>query len=189
MLARIANADILPYDHVALASWIRGELTSLSAELDEVLRVAGAGAVPAAGVMDAPEPATESADALRATLSEALSAAEQMEVEALSLSSARDARLAFGRPDPETIRRVNDTLRRVGQELAPPEEGRDEWSRNLIVISDPDNGYSALTLPAARLALRSGDLGGVERALMELSDAMRGATERIRDAARLLGEE
>lgn len=189
MLARIANADILPYDHVALASWIRGELTSLSAELDEALRVAGAGAVPAAGVMDAPEPATESADALRATLSEALSAAEQMEVEALSLSSARDARLAFGRPDPETIRRVNDTLRRVGQELAPPEEGRDEWSRNLIVISDPDNGYSALTLPAARLALRSGDLGGVERALMELSDAMRGATERIRDAARLLGEE
>jgi N-acetylated-alpha-linked acidic dipeptidase len=189
MLARIANADILPYDHVALASWIRGELTSLSSDVDEALRVAGAGAVPAAGVMDAPEPATESADALRSALAEALSDADRMEAAARSLAAARDARLAFGRPDPETIRRVNDTLRRVGQELAPPSEGRGEWSRNLIVISDPDNGYSALTLPVARLALRAGDLDGVERALSELSDAMRGATERIRDAASLLGED
>lgn len=187
MLARLANADILPYDHVALATWIRGELASLSTDVDEALRVAGAGAVPAAGVMDAPEPATESGDAVRAALADALSAAEAMEIAARSLASARDARLAFGRPDPETIRRVNDTLRRVGQELAPQRSGGGEWSRNLTVISDPDNGYSALTLPAARLALRAGDLDGVERALSELSDAMRGATERIRDAASLLG--
>jgi len=189
MLARLANADILPYDHVALATWIRGELASLSTDVDEALRVAGAGAVPAAGVMDAPEPATESGDAVRAALADALSAAEAMEVAAQSLASARDARLAFGRPDPETIRRVNDTLRRVGQELAPQRTDGGEWSRNLTVISDPDNGYSALTLPAARLALRAGDLDRVERALSELSDAMRGATERIRDAASLLGGE
>ena len=189
MLARIANADILPYDHVALATWLRGELASFSVDLDEALMVAGAATEPVAGVMDAPVPAVESDAGLRSSLAEALSAADAMEAAARSLSAARDARLAFGRPDPETIRRVNETLRRVGQELAPQRAGRGEWSRNLTVISDPDNGYSALTLPTARLALRSGDLGGVERALSELSDAMRGATDRIRDAASLLGGE
>jgi N-acetylated-alpha-linked acidic dipeptidase len=187
MLARIANADILPFDHVALASWIRGELASLSEDLEDALQVAGAGMEPAAGVMDAPVPAAESGTGLRAALGEAGSAAEQMEAAARTLAEARDERLAFGRPDPETIRRVNDILRRVGQELAPETGGRGEWSRNLTVISDPDNGYSALTLPAARLALRSGDLAAVERALAELTDAIRGATERIRDAATLLG--
>jgi hypothetical protein len=110
-----------------------------------------------------------------------------MEVAARSLAAARDERLAFGRPDPESVRRVNETLRRVGQELAPETAGQGEWSRNLTVISDPDNGYSALTLPGARLALRAGDLEGAEAALAELADAIRGATERVRDAARLLG--
>ena len=57
----------------------------------------------------------------------------------------------------------------------------------MTVISDPDNGYSALTLPVARLALRHGDLPGVEVALEELADGLRGATDRIRDAAIALG--
>jgi N-acetylated-alpha-linked acidic dipeptidase len=188
MLARMANADVLPYDHVALATWIREELVALSEELEAVLHVAGAGADPAAGVMDAPEPATRSAEAVRSAVADALSAADQMEVAARSLAAARDERLAFGRPDPETIRRVNDSLRRVGQELAPTPVGRAGWSRNLTVISDPDNGYSALALPGARLALRTGDLTGVQRAVMEISDGLQGATDRIREAAKVLGK-
>jgi N-acetylated-alpha-linked acidic dipeptidase len=186
MLARIANADILPYDHVALAVWIRDELGSLSDDVEEVLRVAGASPDPAAGVMDLPEPVASGAE-LRTALADALSAAEAMEVAARSLEETRDARLAFGRPDPETVLRVNETLRLVGQELAPASTGQGSWSRNLTVISDPDNGYSALTLPGARLALRAGDLEGTEAALLELADAVRGATDRIRDAAMLLG--
>ena len=186
MLARIANADILPYDHVALATWVKGELGSLSEAVDETLRVAGASPDPAAGVMDPPEPVA-SGTSLRAALADALSAADAMEVAARSLAAARDERLAFGRPDPETVRKVNETLRRVGQELAPETAGQGEWSRNLTVISDPDNGYSALTLPGVRLALRAGDLEGAEAAFAELADAIRGATDRVRDAARLLG--
>ncbi|MEJ2482639.1 MAG: M20/M25/M40 family metallo-hydrolase [Gemmatimonadota bacterium] len=186
MLARIANADILPYDHVALAAWIKDELGSLSETVNETLRVAGAGPDPAAGVMDLPEPAASGAS-LRAALSDALSAADGMEAAARALAASRDERLAFGRPDPETVRQVNETLRRVGQELAPETAGRGTWSRNLTVISDPDNGYSALTLPGARLALRAGDLEATEAALAELADAIRGATDRIRDAAHMLG--
>ncbi len=186
MLARIANADILPYDHVALAVWIREELGSLSDSVDETLRAYGASPDPAAGVMDLPETAGSGAS-LRAALADALSAADAMEVAARSLEASRDGRLAFGRPDPETVLRVNETLRLVGQELAPAPEGQGTWSRNLTVISDPDNGYSALTLPGARLALRAGDLGAAEEALVELADAIRGATDRIRDAAVLLG--
>ena len=33
--------------------------------------------------------------------------------------------------------------------------------RQLLFASDPDNGYSALPLPAARLALRAGDLAAM----------------------------
>ncbi|MCL7970260.1 MAG: M20/M25/M40 family metallo-hydrolase [marine benthic group bacterium] len=186
MLARIANADILPYDHVALAGWIREELGSVSDVVDETLLVSGASPDPAAGVMDLPEPVA-SGGSLHAALADALSAADAMEAAARSLEAVRDERLAFGRPDPETVLRVNETLRLVGQELAPSPAGQGTWSRNLTVISDPDNGYSALTLPGVRLALRAGNLQASEAALVELADAIRGATDRIRDAATLLG--
>jgi len=186
-LARLANADILPFDHVALAAWVRRELVSLSDTVDESLRVAGAELDPSAGVMDAPEPTADEGEGIRSALADALEAADAMETEARSFASARDDRLEHGRIDPGSIGRVNEALRRVGQELAPDASGAGEWSRNMTVISDPDNGYSALTLPTARLALRTGDLLGVERALVELADGLRGATDRIRDAANELG--
>jgi N-acetylated-alpha-linked acidic dipeptidase len=186
-LARLANADVLPYDHAALAAWVRRELGTLSEAANESLHVAGAEADPSAGVMDAPEPTVDSGAGIRAALADALAAAEEMEAEASAFQSAREERLAHGQLDPGSTQRVNEALRQVGQELAPPANGAGQWSRNMTVISDPDNGYSALTLPVARLALRHGDLPGVEVALEELADGLRGATDRIRDAAIALG--
>ena len=186
-LARLANADVLPYDHAALAAWVRRELGTLSEAVNESLRVAGAEADPTAGVMDAPEPTVDSGAGIRSALAEAIVAADEMEAEARAFLAARDERLAHGQLDQGSTQRVNEALRRVGQELAPAASGAGQWSRNMTVISDPDNGYSALTLPAARLALRNGDLAGVEQALEELTDGLRGATERIRDAATALG--
>lgn len=187
-LARLANADILPFDHAALAAWVRRELGTLSDAVNEYLHVAGAASDPVAGVMDAPQPTADSGEGVRTALAEAMAAADLMEAEALTFAEARDQRLSYGGIDPESTRRVNEALRHVGQELAPETSAVGEWSRNMTVISDPDNGYSALTLPAARLALRNGDLPGVERALEELADGLRGATDRIRDAATELGE-
>lgn len=135
-----------------------------------------------------PEPTADSGAGIRAALAEAIVAADEMEAEARAFLWAREARLAQGQIDQGSTQRVNESLRRVGQELAPAASGAGQWSRNMTVISDPDNGYSALTLPAARLALRNGDLPGVERALEDLTDGLRGATDRIRDAAIALGE-
>ncbi|MBK5096186.1 MAG: M20/M25/M40 family metallo-hydrolase [Gemmatimonadetes bacterium] len=187
-MARLANADVLPYDHAALAAWVRRELGTLSDAVNESLRAAGAEADPTAGVMDASEPTADSGAGIRAALAEAIVAADEMEAEARAFLWAREARLAQGQIDQGSTQRVNESLRRVGQELAPAASGAGQWSRNMTVISDPDNGYSALTLPAARLALRNGDLPGVERALEDLTDGLRGATDRIRDAAIALGE-
>ena len=152
------------------------------------MRVAGAAPDPTAGVMDAPDPTADSGEGVRAALADAMVAADGMEAEARAFAAAREDRLAHGGIDPGSTRRVNEALRQVGQELAPETGGVGEWSRNMTVISDPDNGYSALTLPVARLALRNGDLPGVERALVELADGLRGATDRIRDAAYALSE-
>jgi len=181
-LARLANAEILPFDYAALAAWVREQLGDLTDAVDESLLVAGADAEPLTGVMDVPESTADIGAAIRAALADAYATAETMEVEARAFAVARESRLAHGRMDPGSTQRVNAALRRVGQELAPSARPAGEWSRNLIVVSDPDNGYSALTLPAARLALRAGDLLEVERA-----GGLRGATERIRDAAIALG--
>lgn len=186
-LARLANAEILPFDYAALAAWVREQLGEVTDEVDESLLVAGADAEPLAGVMDVPESTADIGEAIRTALADAFTAAETLEVEARTFAVAREARLAHGRMDPGSTQRVNAALRSVGRELAPSGQPAGEWSRNLIVVSDPDNGYSALTLPAVRLALRAGDLLEVEAALVELTNGLRGATDRIRDAATALG--
>jgi N-acetylated-alpha-linked acidic dipeptidase len=186
VLARLANADVLPFDHAALAARVRDELASLGDEVQTDLQVAGAAPEPAAGVFDAPDVAVDAEAPVRLALGAAAASAEEFEQAARSFAGARDRRLRFARLDPETARRMNEELRRVGQELAP-EAGRGAWDGNLVVAPDPDNGYASLALPEARLALRRGDLDGVASALDRLAERLRLAAERIREAERRLG--
>ncbi|MFO7587684.1 MAG: M20/M25/M40 family metallo-hydrolase [Gemmatimonadota bacterium] len=185
-LARLANADVLPFDHAALAAWVGAELRALGKDVDESLRVAGAAAAPPAGVADVPDVAVDAGGPVRRSLADATDAAENLEAAARSFAEARDRRLRYARPDPESSRRLNEELRKVGPELAPAGEGGG-WSGNLVVGTDPDNGYASLSLPEARLALRRGDIAGIASALDRLAAALRRAAERVRAAERQLG--
>lgn len=186
VLARLANADVLPFDHAALAARVREELEALGDDVRASLHVAGAAPAPAAGVADAPDVAVEAGAPVRRALAAAVASAVELEEAARSFAEIRDRRLRFARLDPETARRLNEQLRMVGPDLAP-EEGRGTWDGNLVVASDPDNGYASLSLPEARLALRRGDLAGVAASLDRLAERLRVATGRVREAERRLG--
>jgi len=186
VLARLANADVLPFDHAALAARVRQELEALGDDVRATLHVVGAAPEPAAGVADAPDVAVDAGAPVRRALAAAVAAAQELEEAARSFAEVRDRRLRFARLDPETARRLNEMLREVGPELAP-EDGGGSWDGNLVVASDPDNGYASLALPEARLALRRGDLDGVAAALDRLAGRLRGATARVREAELRLG--
>lgn len=186
VLARLANADVLPFDHAALAARVREELAALGDEVRTDLHVAGGAPEPAAGVADAPDVAVDASAPVRRALADAAASAEELEEAARSFAGVRDRRLRFARLDPETARRLNEELREIGRELAPGQRG-EAWAGNLVVASDPDNGYASLSLPEARLALRRGDLDGVASALGRLADSLRAAAARVREAERRLG--
>jgi N-acetylated-alpha-linked acidic dipeptidase len=189
LLARLANADVLPLDHVALARRAEEELARLAPEVDQALHVAGVPLAAAPGVADQPAPAgSAAADRLHAALTAAMRAAAGLEDAAAAFAAERDRRLEWGRPDPETARRVNAALRAIGPETAA-EEGPagEEWSRNVLVATDPDNGYAALALPGVRLALRRGDLEEAARGLGVLTRALDRASARVSEASEALG--
>jgi hypothetical protein len=62
----------------------------------------------------------------------------------------------------------------------------DRWSRQLLFAADPDNGYATLPLPAARLALRSGDVVRTEARIRELSERLEACGQRLEASRSLL---
>ncbi|MDT8435660.1 MAG: M20/M25/M40 family metallo-hydrolase [Gemmatimonadota bacterium] len=190
LLARLAGADVLPFAHDDLAAWVAGELDRVGPDVEAALRLAGAIGGPAPGAADAPDPLPAEDDAARA-VRESLAAAREAVAsfgrEAGAFAVTRDRRLRFARPDPETARRVNESLLAVGRELAPPGAPTALGTRNLLVASDPDNGYASLALPEVRLALRRGDPAGAAAALRDLERALRAAADRLAEAAARLG--
>ncbi|MFW6039521.1 MAG: M20/M25/M40 family metallo-hydrolase [Gemmatimonadota bacterium] len=165
ILARLANAEVLPYGHETLASAFRTEIAGFVTELDR-------SEVPVDSL-------------LTARLAEVRDALEGYETAAHDFEVAVAARLDHGAPDPDTAARINAGQREVLQALlrSADEAG---WSRNLYVRDDPDNGYSPLVLPDLRLALRAEDSAGVAAALAALSAHFGDAGRSLRAATRLV---
>lgn len=165
ILARLANADVLPYGHGTLASAFRTELASFVTELDR---------------SDVPVDS-----ALTARLGGVRKALEGYEAAAHDFAAAVEARPSGGAPDPDTAARINAAQREALQALL--RSGREAgWSRNLYVRDDPDNGYAPLVLPDLRLAVRAGDAAGVAAALDALAGHFGAAGRSLRTAARLV---
>lgn len=165
ILARLANAEILPFDHGELAAAFRTELAGFAGELER-------SAVPVDSTL------THRMDDARAALEAYESAAQAFDVSAA-------VRLDRRPPDAETAAGVNEAQRAALRALLRTDEDAG-WSRNLYVRDDPDNGYSPLVLPAARLALRDEDAGGIATALerfathfQRAADALRVARDRL----------
>lgn len=158
LLARLANADILPYGHATLAEAFRTELAGFAGELDR--SPVGVDSV------------------LAARLAEVREALDVYARAAHDFDAAVEARLARGAPRPAVAARINEAQRSALRALLSTGEEAG-WSRNLYVRDDPDNGYSPLVLPGVRLALRAEDAAGVAGSLSAMADHFTEAAERL----------
>lgn len=163
LLARLANADVLPYEHEALAMAFRTELAGLAGELER------------SGV-SIDSALTSGLESVRQSLGRYEDAAHRF-------SRAVEGWLAGGVPDDSVAAAVNGAQRGALLALTKvePEAG---WSRNLYVRDDPDNGYSPLVLPGPRLALREGDADALIQEIELLAIHFERAAEALVEARR-----
>ncbi len=159
LLARLANAPVLPLDYAAFGA----ELTRLVAPLDSGITKRGW---------------SVSTRALRDALARFTEAAR-------SFATARDsARGAL----PVRARRVNAALMQVERRLTRPEGLTSRpWYRSVQFASDLDNGYATMAFPSVNEAIRYADSPTTERELTDLVtrvDQARGALEQATAALR-----
>ncbi len=154
LLARLGNADIVPYDDAALADRLAG----LSGTL------ARSAAAKRSGLR------FDSLDAAIAGLKRA----------GLAFDAARDSALARGALPAARLARVNQVLRGVEQEMVRPTglRGRPRM-RNLVIASDRDNGYSDMPFPGVGEALRDNDPARAQLELHELATRVGAAAARV----------
>ena len=142
ILARLANADILPLDYVAFGA----ELTRLVAQLDSGI---------------AEKKWSVRAQGLREALGRFTAAAR-------AFAAARDSALAAG-ADSARCARANAALMQVERRLTRAEGlATRPWYKSLQFASDVDNGYATVAFPSVSEAIRYGDVATVERELADL---------------------
>lgn len=174
ILSRLANADLVPYGHLSLATAFRTELAGFVGELDRE------GAL---GKMDSlhVEDMSLALDAARVAL-------DSYEHAATVLETQRTEQLAVEGLSSALAARTNRAQREaLFALLRSPEEG-ETWSRNLYVQDDPDNGYSPVLLPGIRLAFRDNDPGSIARELRLLALHLRQAAASLDGAVSVLEE-
>ncbi len=160
LLARLANADILPIDHEALGNY----LATLSVRVERT-----SGNVALQG------------DFLRLRM-----AATGLAEAARRFNVARDSVLASGAKSSRLVA-VNATVRKLEQGLtrASGLVGR-PFLRNLVFAADRDNGYANIALPGISEALQDRDPARAKRELVELRHRIESATVEMRIATTAL---
>jgi N-acetylated-alpha-linked acidic dipeptidase len=170
IMARLANADIVPYDFAALGRYL-GELASPVAPLrihePDVSRVA-------------PE------------LAEVQQAAAALRSAGDRFNLLRDSLLGRGDLSASALAIANRDLRQAEPKLTRPEglPGR-PFMKNLVFASDRDNGYANVALPGIAEALRDNDIPRAQREARDLAARIRavatqvdGATDALRTEQR-----
>lgn len=155
-LLRLANADILPYDYVEYARYMRALSDSVASAI---------------GRKGWNVPVTQLAQAIG-----------RMENAARDFNAARDVALALGM-SPAAQRAVNEQLTRVERSLTRPTGlRRRPWYRNLIFASDEDNGYSTMSFPSVSEAVRAGDRALATTEMTDLAARFDAAAQTLRAA-------
>jgi len=161
MLARLANAEILPLDYVGFGT----EMAGLVAQLDSGIARRG-WAVGTRGLKDALVRFTESAR---------------------RFAQARDSALDQG-ADTGRYARANAALMQVERRLTRPQGLVSRpWYRSLQFASDLDNGYATMAFPSVNEAIRYADRATAGRELQDLTarvDHARAALEQATAALR-----
>jgi N-acetylated-alpha-linked acidic dipeptidase len=161
LLARLANAEILPYNYSALGAYL-GQL------------------VPRA--VKAPDDA-----ALATELSALRDAAHRLELSGQRFETIRDSTLAAAKAVDPRFAAANRILRTVEQKLTRPGglSGR-PFMRNLVFASDRDNGYANIPLPGVVEALRDHDLPRARKELGDLTTRVQAASAAVDSATAAL---
>ena len=161
IVARLANADVVPYDFAALGAYL--------AQL----------ANPAGGRIAEPNVAK-----IAGELADVVQAANELRAAGQRLNESRDNLLSAGPLPPGRLSRANRELRQVEPLLTRPEglPGR-PFMKNLVFASDRDNGYANIALPAIAEALRDNDVERARREARDLVGRIRAATAQV-EAAR-----
>ena len=155
MAARLANAELLPYDYVAFGT----ELIQLVSQLDSGL---------------ARKQWTVSTQGLKDALGRFTDAAR-------ALARVRDSALAA--PDSARAARANAALMQVERRLTRPEGlASRRWYRSLQFASDVDNGYATMPFPSVNEAIRYADPATAERELADLTARVDRARAALEDA-------
>ena len=168
IVARLANADVVPYDFAALGSYI----ATLAAPVATGARIREPNLAKIAPDMAG---VTKAAGELRAA--------------GARFNAARDGALASGGPSTATLAKANRELRQVEQQLTRPTGlvGR-PFMQNMIFASDRDNGYANIALPAVSEALRDGDIERARREAKELGRRILRAAAQVDAATRVIGK-
>jgi len=160
-VARLANAEIIPFDYAAFGV----EMSTLARDLD-------------AGIM------AQDWDVSTTPLQLAL---RRFTDAARTFASARDSALAAGL-DSVRATRVNHWLMQVERRLTRPDGlvGR-SWYRSLEFAPDIDNGYATMPFPSVGEAIRHGDVARADREVRDVAahvDLARDAIDRATAALR-----
>jgi N-acetylated-alpha-linked acidic dipeptidase len=162
ILARLANAEVVPLDYVAFGT----EMTGLVAGLDN-------------GILQ--KHWSVSTEPLRYALGRFTEAAR-------AFATVRDSSLGAGSGVEATrLVRVNQALREVERRLTRPQGLTSRsWMRSLQFVSDIDNGYATMPFPTVNEAIRYADATVTERELQDLADHIDHAREALEQAAAAL---
>jgi N-acetylated-alpha-linked acidic dipeptidase len=167
LAARLANAELLPYDFPGLAADLEKRVGEVMGEMRR-------------SVEEQEIPALEGA--LEAVRVKVLRLGE----EAGRFDSASAAALEEG-IDAGALEEANRHIRSAARAFISERElpGR-PGLRQILYATDPDNGYSTLALPGIRLALRHEDLSEAGWRIDELGERVAAATDFIAAARRAL---
>ncbi len=158
-LADLAQADLVPYDHAALAD----EVTKLATAARDSAEKLGMGGAP-----------------FDRLLAEA--AAFRLAADTLAARRDRAARLS-----PDRLERLNEEMREAERRLTRPEGlvGR-PWYRNLLYAADRDNGYADVPLPGIAEALRDRDAARLAHEVLDLAQRVGDARAKVSAAVGML---
>ena len=162
ILARLANAPVVPFDYAAFGS----EMRDLVTDLDSGISLKGW---------------TVSTAPVRTAL-------ERFTAAGRAFAAARDSALAAGLP-PARAGAATRALMQVERRLTRPQglTYAGAWFKSLQFASDVDNGYATLAFPSVAEAIRYGDAALTTREIADLAariDAARAALVEARSALR-----
>jgi N-acetylated-alpha-linked acidic dipeptidase len=159
-VARLANADVIPFDYNEFASTMERFATAIDSSTSS-------------------KKWQTSTQALH-------SAIGAMKTAAVRFASSRDAYLA-GTPTAAKSAGVNAALMRVERALTRPAGlATRPWFRGLIFAADEDNGYSTMTFPSVNEAIRRKDQTLTAAEISDLAARFSQATKELESAQSLL---